>query len=98
MPLSDEERERLGELEYELSAADPQLARKLRSGLVQGRPETGTILHGVSVLAAVGLMIAGLLALVTGSGFGGLLLLGAGCYWLTRLRQPAAPQRNPDEE
>lgn len=33
MPLSDEERRRLEQLDRELSADDPQLARKLRSGL-----------------------------------------------------------------
>ncbi|GLB69571.1 DUF3040 domain-containing protein [Arthrobacter mangrovi] len=93
MPLSDEERYRLEQLEYELREDDPRLARKLRSGLVQERPGPRVLLHGLAVLAAFGLLIVGLLAMVTLDSFGGFILLAAGCYWLTVLRHQQDPRQ-----
>lgn len=96
MPLSDEERDRLEQLEYELMEDDPRLAWKLRSGLAQERLETRILLHGLTVLAAFGLIIVGLLALVALDSFGGLVLLAAGCYWLTVLRHQQDPGHKAD--
>ncbi|MCW2133381.1 DUF3040 domain-containing protein [Arthrobacter sp. VKM Ac-2550] len=86
MPLSDEERVRLEKLERELSADDPQLARKLRFGLVQGIPVSGSVMHGLAVMAAIGLLILGLVHLVTGNGLLGAFVITLGSYWLFRLR------------
>lgn len=85
MALSDEERRRLEQLNREFSPADPQLARTLRSGLVQTLPPPGSVLHGLAVSAGFGLIILGLLHLVTGSGAIGALAISGGGYWLYRL-------------
>lgn len=90
MSLSDEERRRLEKLDRDLSADDPQLAWKLRSGLVQTIPAPGSVLHGLAVMAAFGLIILGVLHLATGNGVMGALVISSGCYWLFRLR-PTPP-------
>lgn len=88
MSLSDEERRRLEQLEREFSADDPQMARTLRSGLVQTLPAPGSVLHGLAVSAAFGLIILGLLHLVAGTGAIGALAISGGGYWLYRLGRP----------
>ncbi|EMY34420.1 hypothetical protein D477_009720 [Arthrobacter crystallopoietes BAB-32] len=82
MPLSEEERKRLEELEQALSADDPGLAHKLgsaRGGRVPGRIAVTSILISVAGLA---LIIVGIATQITIIGVLGFLVMGAGAYRL----------------
>ena len=86
MPLSEEERRRLEELEQALSADDPGLAHKLgsgRAGRVPGRIAVTSILISVAGLA---LIITGIATQITIIGVLGFLVMGAGAYRLVSNR------------
>ncbi|MCW2132413.1 DUF3040 domain-containing protein [Arthrobacter sp. VKM Ac-2550] len=93
MPLSNEERKQFEELERELSAEDPKLARKLLSGW--SSPS-----RMFPLPAGILIMIAGFLLLIFGIshqpaliGVIGFVLMGAGAYWSINLRDPGGRLR-----
>jgi hypothetical protein len=76
MPLSDYERRRLRELEADLAADDPALARKLAAGTSSRRRLRWSV-GMVLALAGFGLMVLGFSAqLAVIGGLGLLLMLG----------------------
>jgi hypothetical protein len=81
MPLSDYERRRLQELEMNLAADDPVLARELATGRPPGlwlRWSPSFVL----VLIGFGVMILGISAELPGLGFlGFLLMFGSACWY-----------------
>lgn len=87
MPLSDYERRRLRELEADLAADDPALARQLASGTAS-RLRLRIRWSGalVLVLGGFGLMVLGFSAELAGLGVLGLLLMVGGFgnagYWV----------------
>ncbi|WP_264797017.1 DUF3040 domain-containing protein [Arthrobacter mangrovi] len=86
MPLSDEERKQLRELEEELAAEDPRLARELESGSLWPRQSRG-LLATLVWIAGLVLLIVGVAAQVAVVGILGFLLMGASAYWALRLFQ-----------
>ncbi|MFE4194859.1 DUF3040 domain-containing protein [Paenarthrobacter sp. NPDC056912] len=81
MPLSEEERKSLEELERGLAASDPELALQLQSGRPRGA-FTRTILGGLAVVAGFAMVIAGIITQWVILGVLGFLLASAGAYWL----------------
>jgi hypothetical protein len=86
VPLSDYERRRLRELEADLAADDPALARKLAAGMSSRRRLRWSV-GMVVALAGFGLMILGYSAQIASLGALGLLLmlggtLGHGWRWV----------------
>ncbi len=91
MPLSDEERKQLEELEEELKVADPRLARELLTGWVPALT-AHTLLGIVAALVGVLVLILGVAAQITLVGVIGFLMMGAGAYWIVGKRQwPGSP-------
>jgi Flp pilus assembly protein TadB len=86
MPLSDEERKQLRELEEELAAEDPRLARELESGSLWPRQSRG-LLAALAWIAGLVLLIGGIAAQLVVVGIVGFLLMGASVYWALRLFQ-----------
>lgn len=89
MPLSDEEHRRLRELEEELAAEDPDLARKLQGAGPSKRIGAREVYGLLTILAGFGLITAGISMQATFLGVMGFLLAGAGAYlffsgWSTR--------------
>jgi hypothetical protein len=80
MPLSDEERKQLEELELDLTADDPRLARELVSGSVEHSFRGSTCFAVMLCLIGVVLLIAGISTQIIVLGVGGFLLMGAGAY------------------
>lgn len=81
MSLSDEERRRLEQLEKELAAAHPDLARELQSGFTHSR-STARLIYGVlAVLAGFAAVIAGIITELTIIGAIGFALMVAGGHW-----------------
>jgi hypothetical protein len=82
MPLSEEERKRLRELEEELTAEDPDLARRGRRGRSD---RTGARkVYGLLIIAAgFPLLIAGIRTDLTVLGILGFLAAGAGAYLIS---------------
>ena len=93
MGLSDDERRRLRELEEELYAEDPVLARKLgRSG---SRNASGArkVYGLLAVVAGFAVLIAGITAQLTVLGVLGFLLACAGAYaYFGGRRWPGRPK------
>ncbi len=85
MPLSDYERRRLRELEADLAAEDPVLARQLASGTASRLRIRWSGALGL-VLAGFGLMVLGWAGELAGLGVLGLLLMVGGFgnagYWV----------------
>ena len=78
--LSDEERRRLEQLERELAAEDPRLARILAPGPSSERP--AAVRRAVlAVIAGMVLIIAGIAWKSAVFGFTGYLLTCAGALW-----------------
>lgn len=93
MPLSDEERRRLQELEKELTAEDPDLARELRDEGPSDRTGARKIYGLLTIVAGFALVIAGISTQLTVLGVIGFLAAGAGAYlFLSGL----SPQRSPE--
>jgi hypothetical protein len=82
MPLSDEERKVLEELELDLAADDPRLARELSSGFVKNRFKASRYFAAIACLIGVVLLIAGVASQIIVVGVGGFLLMGTGTYFL----------------
>lgn len=85
MPLSDYERKRLQELEMDLAAEDPVLARELASGTPPGRRLRR--IAGVSLaLAGTGLLILGVAVQLPALGVLGFLMMCGGASGYPRRR------------
>ena len=82
MPLSEEERKRLEELESELAADDPRLAQELQSGSMEHTFRASTYFGGIAFLIGVFLLIAGISSQIIVVGVGGFLLMGTGAHLL----------------
>jgi uncharacterized membrane protein HdeD (DUF308 family) len=93
MPLSDEERKRLEELERDLAADDPKLAQELQSGPLP-RALTAHIALGIlTVLIGILVLILGVMAQITLLGVAGFLLMGSGTLWILNKWGPRHPRR-----
>jgi hypothetical protein len=87
MPLSDEERRRLHEIEEELTAQDPDLARQLRDKGPSDRNGARKVSGLLTIVAGFALVIAGISTQLTVLGVTGFLAAGAGAYlFLSGLR------------
>lgn len=82
MPLSDRERKLLAELEMELAADDPRLARALSPDSDGSRFRPSTYFAVMACLIGLALLIAGVGSQLIIVGVGGFLLMGAGAYVL----------------
>jgi VIT1/CCC1 family predicted Fe2+/Mn2+ transporter len=80
MPMSDEERKLLKELELGLIADDPHLAMELLSGYPSRRLRAGFYFGSAAGLLGLVLFIAGLGSQVVGIGVTGFLLMAFGAY------------------
>jgi hypothetical protein len=80
MPLSEEERRRLQELEEQLIAADPDLARKLGKGGPSGRSGAQKVYGLLIIVAGFALLLTGISTGVLVLGIMGFLLAGTGAY------------------
>jgi uncharacterized membrane protein HdeD (DUF308 family) len=80
MGLSDEERRRLRELEEELYAEDPALARKLGRNSSLNTSGTRKVYGLLAVVAGFAVLVAGVTAQLTVVGVLGFLLVCAGAY------------------
>ncbi len=81
MPLSDEERRELEEMELELNSEDPRLAQELSSGSVRSAT-AHTVLGTLTALVGALTIILGVASQLTIVGVFGFLLMGAGTYWI----------------
>jgi Protein of unknown function (DUF3040) len=80
MPLSEEERRRLRELEQELEEDDPALARRLRRHGARDRSGARKVYGLLAVVAGFAVIIAGVATQLTVLGVVGFLLAGTGAY------------------
>jgi hypothetical protein len=80
MGLSDDERRRLQELEEELYAQDPALARRLGRNHFLNTSGTRKVYGLLVVVAGFAVLIAGITAQLTVLGVLGFLLACAGAY------------------
>lgn len=92
MPLTDEERKRLEQLERELSLEDPEFAQKLRRGLVVG-PSTPGLWNLAMLLGGVLILLAGMAMQFIIIGVIGFLLMGAGAYRMSGQPKPSKALR-----
>lgn len=88
MALSDEERRRLEQLEKELAAAHPDLARELQSGFTHSRARSRIIYGILTALAGFAAVIAGIITRLTILGAIGFALMVAGGHWFLSGIQP----------
>lgn len=88
MPLSEEERRQLEELERDLAAEDPRLAQELVSGSVRHTFSASSYFGVVACLMGIVVLIAGIGTQITLVGVGGFLLMGVGAYLLLDKKQP----------
>lgn len=91
MPLSEEERKRLEELELQLLADDPKLAHDLQNGSVRGVAAAHAVLGALIMLAGIGLVITGISTNLILIGVSGFLIMGAGGLWVTGKLPPPGP-------
>ena len=82
MPLSDEERKRLEELERDLAAEDPKLAHELQSGPSLRLRRAHITLGLLTAIIGVVVLILGVMAQLTLLGIAGFLLMCAGAIWV----------------
>lgn len=100
MPLSNEERKQLEEMERELDLDYPKLARKLRSGS-PGPSLPAPALWGILTgLAGLLILILSIALKFTVLGLMGFVLMGAGAYWFVGVRnsfgRPGSPPDRTD--
>lgn len=88
MPLSEEERKRLAELEQELAKNDPELAQELESGKLHFRPAVSSIAAGLTASVGMLLIWVGLSTQLIIVGAVGFVIMGAAAYWLLSKRRP----------
>ena len=81
MALSDEERARLEKLEQELAASDPDLYRKLQSGVPSSITASQRVYGVLTILTGIAVVIAGIVTEITIIGALGFVLTVAGAYW-----------------
>ncbi len=93
MPLSDDERRRLEELEHLLSAQDPSLARNLQEGKPGSQVQRRMVFASLAFVAGLVLVIVGVATQVLLVGVAGFLLECAAAYWF--LEAQAAQARAP---
>lgn len=82
MPLSDDERRRLAELEDLLTAQDPSFARNLESGKPSGAVPRRKVFAILAVLAGLALVIIGVATQVPLIGIAGFVVECGAAYWL----------------
>ncbi|WP_035781623.1 DUF3040 domain-containing protein [Arthrobacter sp. H14] len=92
MPLSEEERRRLAQLELQLIKDDPKLAKELESATAHQQSRIDTSACKLILLAGVLLILVGTTGQLPFIGATGFLLLGAGAYCL--FRKKGARKRN----
>ncbi|MFF1830062.1 DUF3040 domain-containing protein [Paenarthrobacter sp. NPDC058040] len=78
MPLSDQERRVLEQLERELFIDDPALARRLESGRLPHHVTSPKALNVLAVILGVALMLLSIPIYPSPWGFLGFVLLGSG--------------------
>jgi hypothetical protein len=93
MPLSDEERRRLEELESLLSAQDPSLARNLEEGKPGNAIHRRMVFASLAFVAGAVLVVAGVATQVLLLGVAGFLVECAAAYWF--LEGQGTPPRTP---
>ncbi|MCH6472497.1 DUF3040 domain-containing protein [Sinomonas terrae] len=86
MPLSNEERKQLEELEQELTVEDPKLARELLSGSLGPSLPARAVFSILTVSVGFVVLILGIALQFTVLGVAAFVLMGAGAYWLVGLR------------
>ena len=91
MPLSDEERRRLEELEHLLSAQDPSLARNLREGKTGNQVPRRMVFASLAFIAGLVLVIVGVATQILFIGAAGFLLECAAAYWFLEAQGPRTP-------
>lgn len=82
MPLSNEERKRLEELERDLAAEDPKLAQQLETGPAPRARAAHITLGLLTALIGIAVLILGVMAQLTLLGVAGFLLMCAGTIWI----------------
>jgi uncharacterized membrane protein HdeD (DUF308 family) len=98
MPLSDEERKRLEELERDLAAEDPKLAQELETGPTP-RVRTAHITLGLlTAIIGVAVLILGVMSQLTLLGVAGFLLMCAGTIWILSTWGPRAARPHGDRD
>jgi len=93
VPLSDEERKRLAELEQELVKNDPELAQELKSGKVHFRPAVSLVAAGLTALLGMLLIVVGISTQLIIVGVLGFIIMGAAAYWILSKRPPRGRAR-----
>ena len=88
MPMSEEERRLLKELELGLIADDPHLAMELLSGYPSRRFRSGIYYGSAAGLLGLALFMIGIGVSSIGVGISGFLLIGLGLYLALRRRTP----------
>jgi hypothetical protein len=88
MPLSNEERKQLEEMERELNVEDPKLAGKLLSGSLGPWLTAPVLFGGLTVMVGFLVLVLGIALQLTVVGVAGFVLMGAGAYWLVGSRRP----------
>ncbi|HKU36289.1 MAG TPA: DUF3040 domain-containing protein [Paenarthrobacter sp.] len=78
MPLSDQERRVLEQLERELFIDDPALARRLESGKLPHHVTAPKVLNVIAVVLGIALMLLGIPIYPSPLGFLGFVLVGSG--------------------
>lgn len=93
MPLSNEERKQLEEMERGLCVEDPRLARKLLSGSLGPSLAAPALLGILIVVVGFLVLILGIAQQFTVIGVTGFVLMSAGAYWLVCSRGPRGRSR-----
>lgn len=91
VPLSEEERKRLAELEQELVQNDPELAQELKSGKVHFRTAVSFVAFvaaGVAALIGMLLIIIGISTQLIIVGVLGFITMGVAAYCILSKRRP----------
>jgi len=94
MPMSEEERRLLKELELGLIADDPHLAMELLSGYPSRRFRSGIYYGSAAGLLGLALFMIGLGVSSIGVGISGFLLIGLGLYLALPRRTPTRQGRH----
>lgn len=94
MPMSEEERRLLKELELRLIADDPHLAMELLSGYPSRRFRSGVYYGSAAGLLGLVLFIAGISGQIIGVVISGVLLMALGIYLAVRKPTPRRRGRN----
>jgi ABC-type multidrug transport system fused ATPase/permease subunit len=88
VPLSEDERKRLAELEQELVKNDPELAQELKSGRVHFWPAVSSVAAGLTALVGMLLIVVGISTQLIIVGVLGFIIMGAAAYWIFSKRRP----------